>query len=450
MMQSSETAGRVPPQNIEAEQAVLGTILLHDKALLKVAELLRPEDFYLDRHKVIFEAAVTLFEQQAPHDLVSVTDWLRDHNRLEKAGGSVYLTQLTEVIPFTGMLAHHAGIIRQKAILRRLIHVSTELAARCYDAQGGIDKLVDRAEQAIFEVAQSRKKKRLAAASDVAAIGRSSVKDFIANKGRITGVSTGLRELDRMTHGLQPSSLVVIAARPSMGKTTLLMDIIRAASINNKLSSLFFSIEMPVNELALRMISSVSGINSEEIKNGCLDSHDIKAIDRAVSIISGGNYMIDDTVSITALEMRAKARRVKSERGLDLVAVDYLQLMQGNGDNRNLEISEITRSLKIMARELDVPVIALSQLNRSLESRTDKRPMMSDLRESGAIEQEADIVLFIYRDEVYNKSPDNPDRGTAELIIAKHRNGPTGTVKAGFNGATTQFLNLSWRDDAPR
>lgn len=449
MMQGNETAGRVPPQNIEAEQVLLGTIMIQEQALLKVAELLVPEDFYRESHRILFEAMLTLFEQGQSHDLITVSSFLSDHNRLEKAGGSAYITQLTQVIPFTGTLVHYARIIRKKAVLRRLIQTSTELAARCYDAQGDIDKLVDRAEQAIFEVAQSRKKKNLTVASDVAAIGRASVNAFIANKGRITGVSTGLRELDRMTHGLQPSSLVVIAARPSMGKTTLLMDIIRAASINNKLSSLFFSIEMPANELALRMISSVSGINSEEIKNGCLDNHDIKAIDRAVSVISGGNYLIDDTVSITALEMRAKARRVKSERGLDLVAVDYLQLMQGNGDNRNLEISEITRSLKIMARELDVPVIALSQLNRSLESRTDKRPMMSDLRESGAIEQEADIVLFIYRDEVYNKSSDNPDRGTAELIIAKHRNGPTGTVKVGFNGATTQFLNLSWRDDAP-
>jgi replicative DNA helicase len=449
-MQGNKTAVRVPPQNIEAEQALLGTILIQEKSLLKVAELLSPEDFYRDSHKLIYAAALSLFERSDPHDLVMVTSLLQDQNRLEQVGGIQYLYQITDVIPFTGTLVHHARVIREKAILRRLIQTSTELAARCYDAQGDIDRLVDRAEQAIFEVAQSRKKKNLTVASDVAAIGRASINAFVANKGRITGVSTGLRELDRMTHGLQPSSLVVIAARPSMGKTTLLMDIIRAASINNKLSSLFFSIEMPVNELALRMISSVSGINSEEIKNGCLDNHDIKAIDRAVSVISGGNYLIDDTVSITALEMRAKARRVKSERGLDLVAVDYLQLMQGNGDNRNLEISEITRSLKIMARELDVPVIALSQLNRSLESRTDKRPMMSDLRESGAIEQEADIVLFIYRDEVYNKSPDNPDRGTAELIIAKHRNGPTGTVKVGFNGATTQFLNLSWRDDAPR
>ncbi|WP_417911917.1 replicative DNA helicase [Candidatus Electronema sp. TJ] len=378
-----QPAGRVPPQNNEAEQSLLGTILLQDKALLKVVELLQPEDFYLDRHKVIFEAAVTLFEQQAPHDLVSVTDWLRDHNRLEKAGGSVYLTQLTEVIPFTGMLAHHAGIIRQKAILRRLIQTSSELAARCYDAQGDIDALVDRAEQAIFEVAQSRKKQGFEPMSRIVPKAFDRVTRLSERKEHVTGVATGYDELDRMTAGLQPSDLVILAARPSMGKTSLAMNIVQTAAAINKIPTAVFSLEMSAEQLALRMLCSVGKVDAQRIRTGHLFKEDWSKLTRGTGILSEAPIYIDDTAGLTVLEMRAKARRLKSEYGLGLVVVDYLQLMQGRSgsENRNQEISEISRSLKAMAKELDVPVLALSQLNRSLESRTDKRPMMSDLRE---------------------------------------------------------------------
>ncbi len=446
-----EATNRVPPQNIEAEQALLGTILIQDKALLKVVELLQPEDFYLERHKVIFDTLVTLFEQQAPHDSVSVTDFLRDRNRLEKAGGATYLSELTQVIPFTGMLVHHANIIRQKAVLRRLIQTSSELAARCYDAQGDIDALIDRAEQAIFEVAQSRKKQGLISARVAAdAVGK-KIDWLMEHRAKVTGVSTGLRGLDKMLCGLQKSDLIVIGARPSMGKSALMMGFVEAVSVEKNFVSLIFSLEMSHEQLAMRMVSAMSGVDSQRIRTGDIDAEAKKRLDWARKKVAGASFYIDDTVGISVLEMKAKARRLKSEHDLGLVVVDYLQLMQGRSEsgNRNQEISEISRSLKIMAKELDVPVVALSQLNRSLESRTDKRPMMSDLRESGAIEQDCDVIMFIYRDEKYNPCTCTEQclcgrRGAAELIIGKQRNGPTGTVEVVWLGETTQFVD-KWR-----
>ena len=443
--QPSSGVGKVPPQNIEVERSLLGIILIQDKALLKVVELLQPEDFYLERHKVIYDALVTLFELQAPHDSLSVTDFLRDRNRLEKAGGATYLSELTQVIPFTGMLVHHANIIRQKAVLRRLIQTSSELAARCYDAQGDIDMLVDRAEQTIFEVAQSRKKQGFEPMSRIVPKAFDRVTRLAERKEHITGVATGYHELDRMTAGLQPSDLVILAARPSMGKTALAMNIVQTAAAINKIPTAVFSLEMSAEQLALRMICSVGKVDAQRIRTGHLTKEDWPKLTRGVGVLSEAPIHIDDTAGLTVLEMRAKARRLKSEHGLGLVVVDYLQLMQGRSgsENRNQEISEISRSLKAMAKELDVPVLALSQLNRSLESRTDKRPMMSDLRESGAIEQDADVIMFIYRDEVYNKSPENPNKGIAEVIIGKQRNGPTGTVRLTFLGEYTSFENYS-------
>jgi replicative DNA helicase len=427
--------------------------MLQDKALLMVVELLEPEDFYIDRHKVIFEAAATLFEQQYPHDLVSVTDWLRDRNRLERAGGEAYLNQLTDVIPFTGMVEHHANIIRQKAILRRLIQSSNEVAARCYDAPDDIDALVDRAEQTIFEVAQSRKKQGPVSAAACAEAVGARIDWLMQHRGKVTGVSTGLRDLDRITCGLQKTDLIVVGARPSMGKSALMMGFVKAASVEKNLVSLIFSLEMSHEQLAMRMVSAEAGIDSQRIRTGDIDDEAKKRIDWARKKIARGSFYIDDTIGITVLEMKAKARRLKSEHGLDLVVVDYLQLMQGRAgsENRNQEISGISRALKIMAKELDVPVVALSQLNRSLESRTDKRPMMSDLRESGAVEQDSDVIMFIYRDEKYHPCTCDGDcicgrRGAAELIIGKQRNGPTGTVEAVWLGETTQFADKSWRD----
>ncbi|CAK8725306.1 Replicative DNA helicase [Candidatus Electrothrix aarhusensis] len=431
----------IPPQNVEAEQALLGTILIQDKSLLKIVELLAPDDFYRDAHKAIFEVMVSLFERSEPHDLVTVTSLLRDQNRLEHVGGSAYLTSLTDVIPFTGMLVHHARIIREKSILRRLIETSSEVAARCYDAQGDLEALVDKAEQTIFEIAQARKTQGFEPMSKIVPKAFDRITKLAERKEHITGISTGYDELDRMTAGLQSADMIVLAGRPSMGKTALAMNIVQHAALINKVPVAVFSLEMSMEQLALRMLCSVGRIDAQRIRTGHLQDNDWPKLTRATGMLADSPIYIDDTAGMTVLEMRAKARRLKSEHNLGLVVVDYLQLMQGSSriENRTQEISDISRSLKAMAKELDVPVIALSQLNRSLESRTDKRPQLSDLRESGAIEQDADVIMFIYRDEVYNKAEDNPNRGIAELIVGKQRNGPTGTVKLTFLGHITTF-----------
>ncbi len=703
----------LPPQNVEAEQALLGTILIQDKSLLKIVEILSPDDFYRTAHKIIFEVMVKLFERSEPHDLVTMTNALRDQNRLEQVGGSAYLVSLTDVIPFTGMLVHHARIIREKSILRKLIETSSDVAARCYDAQDDLEALIDKAEQTIFEIAQAKNKQGFEPMSKIIPKAFLRVENLAKRKEHITGISTGYDELDRMTAGLQPADMIVLAGRPSMGKaqpleakvltlqgfkrikeleigdqlasidgkpsqvvglypqgkrqvytvtfadgrstqccaehlwkihyrnwscprivttarlmellerkryqkqvwidtfsgdfgtddalppdkttpasvvengfipagyfsasrptrllllaglidtdgwvekfgairfctcsrqlaedmvslvrslggtarffenttsytyrkkkytgqivytcnlqipdaeslsllkekqrrirkrqrihrlnvisiipdritatqciavshpsqlyitddyivthnTALAMNIVQHAALINKVPVAVFSLEMSMEQLALRMLCSVGRIDSQRIRTGHLQENDWQKLNRATGMLADSPIFIDDTAGMTVLEMRAKARRLKSEHDLGLVVVDYLQLMQGNSriENRTQEISDISRSLKAMAKELDVPVIALSQLNRSLESRTDKRPQLSDLRESGAIEQDADVIMFIYRDEVYNKAEDNPNRGIAELIVGKQRNGPIGTVKLTFLGHITTF-----------
>ena len=437
--------GLVPPQNIEAEQAVLGTILLQDKALLKVVEIIGPDDFYRDSHKTIFRAMLTLFEKREPHDLITVTGLLSDQNKLEAVGGAAYLAALTDVIPFTGTLVHHARLIRQKSVLRKLIQTTSEVAARCYQAQDDIETLLDDAEKTIFEIAQSRKGQGFEPMSTIVPRAFDRVTRLFDRQEHITGVATGYEELDRMTAGLQPADLIILAGRPSMGKTALAMNMVQHASLIDKVPVAVFSLEMSMEQLALRMLCSVGRIDSQRIRTGRLRENDWPRLTRATGMLSESPIYIDDTAAITVLEMRAKARRLKSEHAIGLVVVDYLQLMQGraNVENRAQEISEISRALKAMAKELDVPVLALSQLNRSLESRTDKRPQLSDLRESGAIEQDADVIMFIYRDEIYNKGEDNPNRGIAEIIVGKQRNGPTGVVKLTFLAEYTLFENYT-------
>ncbi len=435
----------LPPQNVEAEQAVLGTILLQDKSLLKVIEIIGPDDFYRDAHKIIFRAMLTLFEKHEPHDLITVTGLLNDQNRLEQVGGAAYLASLTDIIPFSGTLVHHARIIRKKSILRRLIQTTSEVAARCYDAQDDIDTLVDEAEKTIFEIAQAKKGTGFQPMSDIVPRAFDRITRLFDRQEHITGVATGYEELDRMTAGLQPADLIILAGRPSMGKTALAMNMVQHAALIEKIPVAVFSLEMSMEQLALRMLCSIGRIDSQRIRTGRLHDSDWPKLTRATGMLSDAPIFIDDTAGTTVLEMRAKARRLKSEHKLGMIVVDYLQLMQGKAgtENRAQEISDISRSLKAMAKELDVPVVALSQLNRSLESRTDKRPQLSDLRESGAIEQDADVIMFIYRDEVYNKAEDNPNRGLAEIIVGKQRNGPTGVVKLTFLAEFTTFENYT-------
>ncbi len=443
----SISSSMIPPQSIEAEQAVLGTILLQDKALLKIVEMLAADDFYRDAHKTIYAAMLTLFEKREPHDLITITSLLNDQNKLDQVGGASYLASLTDIIPFSGTLVHHAQIIRKKSILRRLIQTTSEVTARCYDTQDDIETLIDQAEKTIFEIAHSNKGQGFQPMSTIVPQAFERITRLFEKQGHITGVSTGYDELDRMTAGLQPAELIILAARPSMGKTALSMNIVQHAALIGKVPVAVFSLEMSMESLALRMLCSVGRIDSQRVRTGKLHDNDWPKLTRATGMLSDAPIHIDDTAGMTVLEMRAKARRLMSEHNLGLIVVDYLQLMQGksNSENRAQEISEISRSLKAMAKELNVPVLALSQLNRSLENRTDKRPQLSDLRESGAIEQDADVIMFIYRDEVYNRAEDNPNRGLAEVIIGKQRNGPTGMIKMTFLGEYTTFENYTNR-----
>lgn len=433
----------IPPQNLEAEQAVLGTILLQDKSLVKIIEFIEPDDFYRDAHKSIFGAMLRLFENREPHDLITVTNLLKDQNKLDQIGGPAYLASLTEIIPFSGSLVHHAHIIRKKSVLRKLIQTTSDVAARCYLEQDDIDTLVDEAEQTIFEIASSKKGQGFQSMSSIVPKALERIEMLYERQEHVTGVASGFTDLDHMTAGFQPSDLIILAGRPSMGKTALAMSMVQSAAIANekKIPVAVFSLEMSMEQLALRMLCSIGRVDSQRIRTGRLQKRDWPNLTRATGMLSEANIFIDDTPGLTVLEMRAKARRLKSENDIGLVVIDYLQLMQGrsNIENRAQEISEISRSLKAMAKELDVPVIALSQLNRSLESRPDKRPKLSDLRESGAIEQDADVIIFIYRDEVYRPAEDNPNKGMAEVIVGKQRNGPIGTVRLTFLAEYTSF-----------
>ena len=426
----------------------MGSALLRANALDQVIELLKPEHFYLEKHQIIFSAMVDLFEQDEPLDVLTITNILQNNNDLEKVGGSTYLAQLTSIVPVTSNIVSYAKIIKEKAILRHLIEVNTDIAARCYEEQGDIELLVDQAEQAIFDIAGSKDGKGFTSIEKVVPKAFKQINDLFKRKEFITGVPTGYHDLDRMTAGLQPSDLIILAARPSMGKTSFAMNIAQNAAIENNVGVAVFSLEMSKESLVMRLLSSVGRIDSQRIRTGKLHPEDFDKLNRAVGVLSKAPIYIDDTPAISILDMRAKIRRLASKADIGLIVVDYLQLMRGRTtDNRTQEISEISRSLKALAKEYHVPVIALSQLNRGLESRTDKRPMMSDLRESGAIEQDADLITFIYRDEVYNKSEDNPNQGLAEIIIGKQRNGPTGIVKLSFIKEITQFENLSLMED---
>lgn len=442
--------GRIPPQNVDAEQSVLGTIMLKPQSLDTVLEILRPNDFYRPAHRLIFEAMLQLFEKSVPPDIITVPEQLKNNNQLEEVGGHGYLAMLTSMVPVTANLSHYARIVHQKAILRSLIQVNTEIANRCYDEQGDIDTLVDEAEQAIFDIANSKSGQGFTTMTQAIPEAFATINKLFARKELITGLATGYHIMDKMTAGLQPSDLIILAARPSMGKTALAMNIAQHAALVAKVGVGIFSLEMSHEQLVMRLLCSVARIDSQRIRTGKLHTEDWPKLTRAVGMLEHAPIYIDDTPAISVLEMRAKVRRLAAQHNVGLILVDYLQLMRGRSttENRTQEISEISRSLKAIAKEFKIPVLALSQLNRGLESRTDKRPMMSDLRESGAIEQDADVICFIYRDEVYNKGEDNPEKGSAEIIIGKQRNGPTGTFKLTFLKEFTLFENMSHYDES--
>lgn len=442
-----ETAAlKIPPHSIEAEQAVLGGVFLDKEAWDKVIERVREEDFYRKDHRTIFHAFNALSEEGEPYDIVTVAEWLENHQLLDEAGGMRNLAALAENTPSASNISAYADIVRKRSILRQLISATSDINDTVFNPQGRTsEQILEYAEQTVFEIAERENKGRKSYV-DIKEYLKGALEriDELFHSGNpITGIATGYDYLDMKTAGFQHSDLIIVAGRPSMGKTAFAINIAEHAAIKGKHSVAIFSMEMPGEQLAMRMMSSLGRIDQNKIRTGKLSDEDWPRLTSAVSILQEAKMFIDDTPALTPQELRARCRRISREHGLDLVVVDYLQLMQvaGNNENRATEISEISRSLKAMAKELRVPVIALSQLNRSLESRTDRRPVMSDLRESGAIEQDADVILFIYRDEVYDE--DSVDKGIAEIIIAKQRNGPIGKIKLSFLGKYTRFENLA-------
>ena len=441
----NETASlKLPPHSIEAEIHVLGGVLTDNSVWERIVERVNEGDFYRKDHQIIFKAITALDAEGKPYDVVTVAEWLDNHQLLESAGGLPYLAALAENTAGASNINAYADIVRKRSILRQLIRATNQISETVFNPQGrSSDEILDYAEQSVFEIAEQEAKGRKSyrTIKDLLVKALDRVDELFRRDNPITGVPTGFDDFDDKTAGLQAADLIIIAGRPSMGKTAFAVNIAEHAAIKGKLSVAVFSMEMPGEQLAMRMMSSLGRIDQHKVRTGKLNDDDWPRLTSAVEILKDVRLFIDDTPALTPAELRARCRRISRESGLDLIIVDYLQLMQvpGTVENRATEISEISRSLKAMAKELNVPVVALSQLNRSLESRTDKRPVMSDLRESGAIEQDADVIVFIYRDEVYN--PDSPNKGIAEVIIGKQRNGPIGMVKLAFLGQYTRFEN---------
>jgi len=440
---------RLPPQNLDAEQSILGGILLDNQALNSVLEILVNTDFYSEAHRKIFASIVELSERSAPSDLITLSNILKDKKQLDQVGGMAYLASLVDNVPSAANVAHYAKIVKEKAVLRGLITAATKILTKSYDVGSNVDEVLDEAEHTIFEISENKIRPAFFPIRNIIKDSFKTIEKLYERKELITGVPTGFARIDDMTTGLQKSDLIIIAGRPSMGKTAFALNIAQHAATESGLPVAIFSLEMSKEQLALRMLSTTAKVDSQRLRKGFLGETDWPKLTTAAGILSEAPIFIDDTPAITALEMKAKARRLKAESGLGLIILDYLQLMRTGSfkDSREQEISEISRSLKALAKELNVPVIALSQLNRKVEDRTNRRPQMADLRESGAIEQDADVIAFIYRDEVYNKSEDNPEKGLAEIIIGKQRNGPTGTVKLAFLEKYTCFENLARTED---
>ena len=446
---------RVPPHSIEAEQSLLGGLLLDNSAWDRVADAVSPDDFYRPDHRLIFAAIGALTEQRQPCDVVTVSEFLDNQGELAAAGGLDYLALLANDTPSAANVQAYARILRERSVLRALIGAGNEIAGSAFQPDGrSAEELVDEAERAVFEIAEKGSRRGgFQALRDVLPATVDRLDLLHQSGGEITGISTGYAEFDKMTAGLQPGDLVIIAGRPSMGKTTLAVNIAENAAIGLQKPTAIYSMEMSAEQLAFRMISSLGRVDQTHLRTGRFPDEDWSRINTAVQLMSDAPIFIDDTPALSPTEVRARARRLKREHGLELIVVDYLQLMQvpGNNENRTAEISEISRSLKALAKELKVPVIALSQLNRSVEQRTDKKPVMSDLRESGAIEQDADLICFIYREEVYDS--ETPRKGVADIIISKQRNGPIGEFPLTFVGKYTKFENWipdSYAQDAPQ
>jgi replicative DNA helicase len=444
MNEADLSSHKLPPQHLEAEQSVLGGILIENEAINRVTEILDADDFYRDAHRKIFNALINLSERDEPADLITLTNELRKTDQLDSIGGASYLTSLIDSVPTAANIEYYAKIVKEKAILRKLIQTSTEIITQSYEDRGDVEVFLDEAERAIFEISEKRVRPSFYPIRDIVKESFKTIERLFQKKELVTGVPSGFKELDRMTAGFQPSDLIIIAGRPSMGKTAFCLNVAQYAAIENKIPVAVFSLEMSKEQLVIRMLCSEAHVEGTRLRTGYLNESDWPKLTIAAGNLSEAPIYIDDTAALSVLELRAKARRLKSERGLGMLIIDYLQLMKGRArvENRQQEISEISRSLKALSKELSIPVIAVSQLSRKTEERTGNRPQLSDLRESGAIEQDADLIIFIYRDEIYNRAEDNPNRGKAEVIIGKQRNGPIGKIDLAFLDKFTTFKDL--------
>jgi len=447
-MSSASGFTRIPPHSIEAEESVIGGVLLDNEAFDRIADVVKPEDFYVERHARILSAMASLSDSAMPMDAVTIAERLRQRGDLERIGGVAFLLELSERVPTAANVEHYARIVKEKATIRRLIRASTEIIDRAYDTSVETDDYVDRAEQAIFEISEQARHAGPMRIDSLVVQSLSKIDKLIERQSTITGVPTGFEDLDRMTAGFQPSDLIIVAGRPSMGKTAFCLNIAANVALLANTGVAVFSLEMSADQLVMRMLCSLAQLDLARVRVGHIQDREYKKIAQAVGQLGEAPIYIDDTPALSVMELRARARRLRRDpaANLGLIVVDYLQLMRGKGeDSREQEISNISRSLKALAKELSLPIIALSQLNRQVELRADKKPVMADLRESGAIEQDADVIAFIYRDEVYH--PDTPDQGIAEIIIAKQRNGPIGNVRLSFQKQFALFSSLSQREE---
>ena len=432
---------RIPPHSVEAEQSVLGSILLDKDAMISVSETLMPEDFYKEAHRVIYECMLKLYNNQSEIDLITLADELRDQGYLDDIGGIAYITSLSTIVPTTSNIKYYINIVKEKSISRQLISAANDIINLGYDSSTKVEDVLENAEKKIFDISQERTTNDFQPINQVLTETLSMLEKLYEEKSDVTGLATGFRDLNKKINGLQRSDLLLIAARPAMGKTAFALNLVQNAALKGDASVAVFSLEMSKEQLVQRMVAAQSSVELKKIKTGTLAANDWPRITDGMAVLSGAKIHIDDTPGIKISELRSKCRKLKIEKGLDLVLIDYLQLMEGEGHNesRQQEIAKISRSLKILAKELDCPVVALSQLSRAPEQRADHRPMLSDLRESGSIEQDADIVMFLYRDEYYN--PDTERKNIGEVIVAKNRHGETGTVELVWFGEIQKFAD---------
>ena len=438
-------AERTLPHNLEAERSVLGAILVHNDAFNLAAQIVSPADFYRDAHRRIFDKMIALSERRQAIDFVTVKEELARAGEVDDVGGPAYIASLADGVPRATNVEYYARIVKEKATLRNLIYAANKIVANAYEADQDPEVILDEAESAIFAVADDRLKAGFVPMRDLVKDSFPKIEQLFEQKRLITGVPSGFVDLDEMTRGFQKGDLVIVAARPSMGKTSLVLNISQYVASQRDHTVGFFSLEMSKESLFFRLLTSEAQIDGHRLMSGAIGQKDYGRISHALETLSAMKFHIDDTANLGVLEMRAKSRRLQAEHGLSLLVVDYIQLMSSRGrfENRTLELASISRSLKGLAKELNIPIIVLSQLSRAPESRSDHRPQLSDLRESGALEQDADVVALIYRDDVYNRDPNNPDAGTAEVIVAKQRNGPTGIVRLAFLREQTRFVNLA-------